>query len=854
MQVEKKEGLKVMLQKAADFKSKLELNPPRLLKHLLDKKSEFTNNILNVSRVVEPVLGEGIHQLFKNYTLHNIEHSIRIMESMYELIQDIKKISDLDITLLIYSALLHDSGMFVSQEDALKIKNGEYLFSEIKYQAVLNKFNGDHEQAMQDFIRIIHAKRSADFVRNHLEHYMILPSQPASNFSEEVALICQSHTEDSSWIRTNLKQHGEKGEYSFNPQFCAVLLRMSDIMDIDSQRTPPKLFELIKPIGNSDEEWRQHFVIENKDKIKTEDKTGQKSIVLYGVCSDPSIHRKILGYIDWINNEIQSVNSITSQMHDKYRLQIKYPVENNIQPHGYTISDLRLSINYKAISNLLMGEKIYGDKALGLREIIQNSIDACKVRGEIEIERREYGEDEYKPSIRVILDETKNQVIIKDNGTGMSMDILKRYFLNIGVSYYKSEDFSLRNYNYKPIGNFGIGFLACFMLSDDVLIRTRHYQNSIRYDLQMTKDSPYICLNEIEDLLFEGTEVIFTHSHFMEKFQFDITKVKSFLQQFFLTDNYQLNLIVRSKENDTYPIQNTLANKKKHNEKNHIVNLSDFLIDIDGFVALDISKSLFYSSLDDLSYMGEPYYYNGEKLVKINDEEDFDLSLICNDHTVRYLNIPIVTDDFTRDYDKIFEVLDNQDETLDKLSDNNDIDWVTIFIDKEVAKSEINEGIITEGSFIFEGIDYWNLKRFGQSQGYPTKAYLIEGYIFLDQNNKIYFPLDYWDRTYVKRELREVFIRNILVKDFSYLFMTQISKVRITDFAINVTNKNIVPDISRNRVSDDAGKLLNYAIHKAIYLWIFENFNLNSTEKDLLTGFIRTFYNDENPLINPKYN
>lgn len=55
-----------------------------------------------------------------------------------------------------------------------------------------------------------------------------------------------------------------------------------------------------------------------------------------------------------------------------------------------------------------------------------------------------------------------------DNGSGMSIEILKKYFLNVGVSYYASDDYLLQGRNYSPIGHYGIGFLACFMLSDRV--------------------------------------------------------------------------------------------------------------------------------------------------------------------------------------------------------------------------------------------------------------------------------------------------------------------------------------------------------------------------------------------------
>lgn len=85
------------------------------------------------------------------------------------------------------------------------------------------------------------------------------------------------------------------------------------------------------------------------------------------------------------------------------------------------------------------------------------------------------------------MDKESDCFIVKDNGMGMSIEILKNYFLNVGISYYKSNDFILKEYNYNPIGNFGIGFLACFMLSKDVQIKTRHIDSHSNYTLSLTK-------------------------------------------------------------------------------------------------------------------------------------------------------------------------------------------------------------------------------------------------------------------------------------------------------------------------------------------------------------------------------
>lgn len=73
-----------------------------------------------------------------------------------------------------------------------------------------------------------------------------------------------------------------------------------------NQRTPPVLLNRINPKGVSKEEWEQHFVIENREKIK---KTkNSKKIILQGNCKNPSIHRKVLEYIRWINEEIKNAN------------------------------------------------------------------------------------------------------------------------------------------------------------------------------------------------------------------------------------------------------------------------------------------------------------------------------------------------------------------------------------------------------------------------------------------------------------------------------------------------------------------------------------------------------------------
>ena len=115
--------------------------------------------------------------------------------------------------------------------------------------------------------------------------------------------------------------------------------------------------------------------------------------------------------------------------------------------------------------------------------------------------------------------------------------------MNIGVSYYNSNDFLLKDFDYKPIGNFGIGFLSCFMLSDEVKVLTRHYKSKNKYLIELEKGNEYTSLAETEDVVFDGTEVILNYTNFIEVFDNKPQSVKKFLDTYFLTDGIDFELI-----------------------------------------------------------------------------------------------------------------------------------------------------------------------------------------------------------------------------------------------------------------------------------------------------------------------
>ncbi len=229
---------------------------------------------------------------------------------------------------------------------------------------------------------------------------------------------------------------------------------------------------------------------------------------------------------------------------DIYLLNVYPHIINNIKLDGFTFSDYKLELNYKAITNLLMGENIYGDKKYGLREIIQNSIDACKTMEETAQTHENFTFQKYEPIIIIALNKEKQSVTILDNGSGMNVEILKKYFLNVGVSYYNSDAYNLQGREYSPIEHYGIVFLSCFMLSDKVEVRTKHIEENKSIKIEGEKNSEYICLTYADKSKTQGTEIVLDYEQFMSIFPNGISEIKSFVEDNFLDCGVWIKILV----------------------------------------------------------------------------------------------------------------------------------------------------------------------------------------------------------------------------------------------------------------------------------------------------------------------
>ena len=500
---------------------------------------------------------------------------------------------------------------------------------------------------------------------------------------------------------------------------------------------------------------------------------------------------------------------------------------------------VRLSLDYNAVTNLLMGEYIYGDRKYGLRELIQNSIDACKTMEESATKMEKFRYQNYQPYISVILDKDRKKVMVMDNGSGMSIDILKKYFLNVGVSYYASDDYRLQDREYSPIGHYGIGFLACFMLSDKVEVNTVYYNEQKMNRISFERNSEYICLTYEDTVRQQGTEIILDYDQCLGAFNNSIEQMVSFIENNFLDCGIPIKISTMEK-GISMPLECNIKRIETIIAGN--ICLSEYLNGIEAFIDCSYKQINFAKYLSDINGY-ESYCYNEEEYSV--DEENISIKNFVKDGKITFLKIPIITEDEESEFLKAYDVLEDYQEALDKIGNYEAINiWgdEDEFEDYDFIIEESSESII--GGYTLGGFR----NQFHHGSLTPVKPEIIKKGVVTGESNAV---LPYNEENTFKGRFRwentdTCYVKNVLLSGLRIKIPYLVDGVILKGAVINIFNREFIPNVSRNNISASQQEKLSYAIGKAIHLWIRDHAELSTEQKALLDVFIETKYKETN--------
>lgn len=421
-----------------------------------------------------------IRDTFPMYTLHDETHICNVLRIMEQLLgDDVSELTRDETAMLILAACCHDVGMSYSEREKEALlqdrdRLDEYLERHHSEYVKAYAKNPDEpelsDEMLRNYLRSIHHERVLELL-NTIEWPNCLWGKVDR---DDLVRVCQSHGEDSSRL------NGLESTSTVDLRFCAVMLRLADILDFDTIRAPKAVYQYCgfdyaegSEAKISKEEWKKHMASQGVDFVHVADRSVPYDLPYHATCESMQIEQAVNSYLDWVDQELEQCGKLLRQYVGKWQSFIlPSKIERTIKAKGYVSGQYHLTMDQDKVMELLVGENLYSDPSAFVRELLQNAIDAVRTREQLDKQLPR----NWKPqiNIRSWMDEKGYHWFrIEDNGTGMTKEIVENYFLKIGRSYYNSDAFEKDKIrygadpNYTPISRFGIGILSCFMGGKD---------------------------------------------------------------------------------------------------------------------------------------------------------------------------------------------------------------------------------------------------------------------------------------------------------------------------------------------------------------------------------------------------
>jgi hypothetical protein len=225
-------------------------------------------------------------------------------------------------------------------------------------------------------------------------------------------------------------------------------------------------------------EWGKHLAISQWH-------IEENAVVFRGRSRNHIIHHVVVQFCASIAEEIEHTKrAFETGSGSPWPFRLPCRVDPEIHAEGYRYVPYRFELDDQRIYELLMGGAIYDNPLVAVRELVQNAVDACKLRDALTQLHEPWQQPSTKNRIFVRYEKPTQECLqprlsVRDTGTGMDEYILKTYFLKVGQSYYRSAEFDMQrfalrkgNLDFAPVSEFGIGFLSCFLLADRVKVET----------------------------------------------------------------------------------------------------------------------------------------------------------------------------------------------------------------------------------------------------------------------------------------------------------------------------------------------------------------------------------------------
>ena len=475
--------------------------------------------------------------VFVNYSLHDGSHSRSILQIIERFLGEerIRQLSATDTFMLLVCTYVHDYGMaqtfnkiydilgskeferfledmdkkqyFLEKEDRWAIHNLLGYLNKWKQEIPLNDMYLSIILVVQLYLRPEHWKGVIDIEKELYDLFQENVKQRFIHSSEGIVEICMCHgLPVESLLCVPVHANGMVGD-EFHPRFVAVMLRFGDLLDWDNGRFPmwfvneisknQTIIPKLSLLHFRKHEAISHFLIT------------PKKIEIIAKCDSEregyEVAELISDWKEWLVKECREMvinwYEITQQGFGRPPGNVKVDILVDDRPYMAEDKKMQMQMSQERVMKLLEGTSIYRDRYVGIREMLQNAVDASLLQLWKDIIQNRYVSfeltkdkvssgldlldlckkdrasvfDNYNIYVEVILDKREDKVfiIVKDKGIGITPEDME-YISNIGSSKERKMYEKIPAW-LQPSGVFGIGLQSVFQLTDCIDFYTRRH-------------------------------------------------------------------------------------------------------------------------------------------------------------------------------------------------------------------------------------------------------------------------------------------------------------------------------------------------------------------------------------------
>ncbi|QHV99295.1 HD domain-containing protein [Spirosoma endbachense] len=531
---------------------------PKKLEMILNQSPDIEAIVKKTATDFAPIFRDNKLYFFEDYTDHGIEHIENVLSAAENIIVDntFNIITPNDVSALILSVLLHDIGMhtgfetfksiienhayddvmvnsidsktwselweeYLSEAKKFSTKQRLMIFGDESWEfkipnlARKNSLDGDDRKLIGEFIRRHHARLSHEI---SLKGGIVGADNNFVPFAEGInpviakiiGIVARSHGMNLRDTFVYLREIGDiswKKPLDVNVIFLMVVLRIADYFQIDASRVNSNLLKLktfSSPLSILEHD--KHLSIESTSEWHDD----PESLFVLAKPYTSLLFLKVNSLLKDIQHELDLSWAVLGEIYGKEpldkQLKIKYRrIISNLNKESTFLKNVNYvpeKVNFEADSELikLLIAPLYGENpSYGVRELTQNSVDACK--------EREYEEalndSIYTQNIEINIYKKNEDYFftILDNGKGMNLFEIKNYFLKAGSSFRKSLDWKQRFTDdsgkalIERTGRFGVGVLAAFLIGNEIEVTTRSMNEKTGYTFKTLIDTEQIEIN-----------------------------------------------------------------------------------------------------------------------------------------------------------------------------------------------------------------------------------------------------------------------------------------------------------------------------------------------------------------------